>query len=317
MKQRRPTPYRTHQAGITLVEVLISLVLGLLLVGAATGIYLSNRQTFRQVENLARLQENARITFELMGRDIREAGGVTCGSGLAVVNQLGLDLATAANWWANWGDGVRGYTGAAGDGFPAYGTGTGARERVQGTQSLLVWSGSTDTSVGTSNIGVNPVTVSAGHGFDNNDVVMACDLRSAALVQITNAAATALTLNATPAGSASPGDTLTRLQASAWYVGYNGRGGTSLFRVSQNKGATSTEEMIENVEDLKLAYLVQGALQYADPANGDPLPADWTQVVAVRVTPTYTTAETVGTNNQTIKKDMPFVVKIRNREYAP
>jgi type IV pilus assembly protein PilW len=306
-----------RQTGITLVEVLISLVLGLLLVGAATGIYLSNRQTFRQVENLARLQENARIAFELMGRDIREAGGIVCGSGLAVVNQLGVNTATPANWWANWGEGVRGYTGAAGDGFPAYATGTAARERVQGTQSLLLWNGSTDSSIGTTNIGISPVVVAAGHGFENNDVVMACDLRSAALVQITNAAATALTVNAVPAGSAAPGDTLTRLQASAWYVGYNGRGGTSLYRVSQNKGATTSEEMIENVTNLKLAYLVQGALQYADPGNGDALPADWTQVVAVRVTPTYTTAETVGTNNQVIQKDMPFVVKIRNREYAP
>ncbi|OYX57247.1 MAG: hypothetical protein B7Y96_06775 [Comamonadaceae bacterium 32-67-11] len=54
-----------RQRGLTLIEVLVALLLGLLLIGAVGGLYLANHQTFRQVENMARVNENARLAFEL------------------------------------------------------------------------------------------------------------------------------------------------------------------------------------------------------------------------------------------------------------
>ena len=57
--QRRGT-VRTvgENAGFSLVELMISLVLGLLVTAAAVGIFLSNQRTFRATESLARIQED-------------------------------------------------------------------------------------------------------------------------------------------------------------------------------------------------------------------------------------------------------------------
>ena len=58
-----------RQLGLSLVELMVALVLGLLVVGAAIGVFLSNRQTYTATESLGRVQENARVAFELMARD--------------------------------------------------------------------------------------------------------------------------------------------------------------------------------------------------------------------------------------------------------
>lgn len=67
-------PSRSDAAGFSLIELMVALVLGLLVAGAALAILQSNQATYRSNEGLNRVQENARIAFELMSRDIRSAG---------------------------------------------------------------------------------------------------------------------------------------------------------------------------------------------------------------------------------------------------
>ena len=61
--------------GLSLIELMIALLLGLLVVGGAIGIFTSNRRAYNATESLSRVQENARVAFEMMSRDVREAGG--------------------------------------------------------------------------------------------------------------------------------------------------------------------------------------------------------------------------------------------------
>src|SRR5690606_24678346 len=90
-------------AGFTLIELMIALLLGLLVMGAAISIFLSNRQAYTATEGLGRVQENVRFAFELMARDIREAGANPCGKHVPLVNVIsGSD----ANWWTNLNSGV-------------------------------------------------------------------------------------------------------------------------------------------------------------------------------------------------------------------
>ncbi|MFP3416601.1 prepilin-type N-terminal cleavage/methylation domain-containing protein, partial [Bacillus sp. SIMBA_074] len=49
-----------RQQGFSLIELMIALVLGLLVVGAAIGIFLSNRQTYQATEGVGRAQEGVR-----------------------------------------------------------------------------------------------------------------------------------------------------------------------------------------------------------------------------------------------------------------
>ena len=66
------------QAGFGLIELMISLVLGLLVLGAAIAVFQSNQRTFNANEGQNRIQEGARAAYEMMSRDIRAAGGTAC-----------------------------------------------------------------------------------------------------------------------------------------------------------------------------------------------------------------------------------------------
>ena len=65
---------RLAQRGVTLVELMISLVLGLLVTAAIYQIFLSNQQTYRMQRSLAQIQENGRFALEILARDIRQVG---------------------------------------------------------------------------------------------------------------------------------------------------------------------------------------------------------------------------------------------------
>lgn len=245
-----------RQRGLTLIEVLVALLLGLLLIGAVGGLYLANHQTFRQVENMARINENARLAFELLGRDLREAGGMVCGG----------NLPTA--WGIDWGQGLQGFN--ENQALPARDFGNATGDRRDGTDAVVVWSGT-----------LNP----------------------------------ALDCPAT-------GGSWSELHVSAWYIGFNSRGGFSLYRIRLDysvadplnpRASSGPEEMIENVRNLQLVYLESdgGALgaSYVDANRVN----DWRRVQAVRLALTYQSAEAVGTNAQPITRILPFVVGLRNR----
>lgn len=62
------------QQGITLVELMIAMTISLLLTAATFTVFLENRATARSMEIVARMQENARVALDIIGRDIKLAG---------------------------------------------------------------------------------------------------------------------------------------------------------------------------------------------------------------------------------------------------
>jgi type IV pilus assembly protein PilW len=66
------------QQGFTLIEIMISLLLGVFLLGGVIGIFLNTKQTYRVQDGLSRLQENGRYAMEFIGRDIRMADYRMC-----------------------------------------------------------------------------------------------------------------------------------------------------------------------------------------------------------------------------------------------
>src|SRR5690554_122832 len=94
--------------GFTLVELMVALAIGLIVSSAALTLFVTSRQTYLATESLGRVQENARMAFELMARDVREAAGNACGRNLTQVNVL----ENPSNaWYTDWAGGVRGYEG--------------------------------------------------------------------------------------------------------------------------------------------------------------------------------------------------------------
>ncbi|MEQ9208586.1 MAG: PilW family protein [Pseudomonadales bacterium] len=64
----------THQKGLTLIEVMISVTIGLLFLTAAMGYLVTSQQSFRAQDTGTRIQENARFAMDILRRNVRMAG---------------------------------------------------------------------------------------------------------------------------------------------------------------------------------------------------------------------------------------------------
>ena len=65
---------KQQSAGFSLVELMVSLTLGLLILGLLVTVYLNNMQTNRFQNGLLRVQENGRFAVDMLTRPIRMAG---------------------------------------------------------------------------------------------------------------------------------------------------------------------------------------------------------------------------------------------------
>ncbi|KAB2924397.1 MAG: pilus assembly protein PilW [Dechloromonas sp.] len=244
------------QAGLTLVELMISLALGLLVVAAVGNIFIANRAAFRSQEALAEIQQNGRIAFEILAQELRAAGNTPCGIPSGQVANLLNNNTT--NWWSNWAGGlIQGYEGLAG-GPVSFGGST--EERVSGTDGLIIRGTFPACEVGDLSItghspGAAQFSTNVEHCALPGDVLLACDYKQAALFQVSAVNAIAKTLDHGAGAGTVPGNcstklglpaacasgvstdyafdkngTLSRYFASFWFVGNNDRGGRSLFR---------------------------------------------------------------------------------------
>lgn len=81
--------------GLSLIELMISLAIGLVLLAAVGYAFLGSRAVFRQQEALARMQEGARFAFETMTYDIRMAGFTGCRA------KTSVNVLNGSNWYDN------------------------------------------------------------------------------------------------------------------------------------------------------------------------------------------------------------------------
>jgi type IV pilus assembly protein PilW len=73
------------EAGLTLVELMIAMAIGLLLVLLIGTLFVGSKQTYRTQEGLARVQESGRFVMESLGRNMREAGYTKFSAPIAAV----------------------------------------------------------------------------------------------------------------------------------------------------------------------------------------------------------------------------------------
>jgi type IV pilus assembly protein PilW len=70
------------QFGLTLMEILVALVIGIFVIGAVIQIFVSSSHINRTQEALSRIQENGRFALEMLAQDVRAAGFLGCQSNL-------------------------------------------------------------------------------------------------------------------------------------------------------------------------------------------------------------------------------------------
>jgi type IV pilus assembly protein PilW len=318
-------------SGFTLIELMVAMLLGLIVIAGVISVFVANQRTYRTNQALGDVQDGARIAFEMMARDIRDAGLTGCTNNGRVSNVLN-NRTTA--WWANWNNTLVGYDRSQTD--VAVAIGTAEKARVAGTDSLMLLS-ATDSRA-TVKLNSEPAATftlnESATDLQAGDPIMVCDPDHAALVQITALAGGTITHGATGgtpgncntdlgfptvcSSSSSyvfaPNAQIGKLNAADWYIGVNPLGGRSLYRMSlENVAGTptpSTAEMVRDVTAMTLAYHQAGNATFVA-ATGV---SNWALVDAVRVSLALESVDKrSGTDTKPISRSFTATTTVRNR----
>ena len=337
------------QSGFSLIELMVAIVIGMLIILAVLNLFLVSARTHKTTENLSRIQENARIAFELMAFDLRQAAGTPCGVLTKTTNVI--NPSASMPWFTT---GLRGYEGGQSTG------GTAASNRVEGTDALIYGLPSNTgvvvtkhTAGGSAQFKVN----TNDHDLSDGDVAMVCDNNLAVVFQVTNVNDSNNTVVHNTGNSHSPGNcsvkyvagascadsalisgvvaptacglledgsyyefcknsTLVKYMSTLWYVGCNGRaacdalGGRSLYQVQFPNAA---QEVVPDVQDMQIQYLARGATEYVDASAV----TDWSTVIATRVSLTLVGPDSGVTTDsdqtQRLTRTVSHVVNLRNQ----
>lgn len=160
-----------HQSGLTLIELMIAMTLGLVLVMAIGQIYIGTRSVYRVTENNARIQENGRYIMDELSRDIRMAGYLGCAKDSSVNN-----LVSSGTSWVKFTEAFRGYDTVPSS--PAPSLGISSADVLAGTDVIRIQrAGSTGTLLDgnlaseNANIQINDNDA----GFKTDDVFIVSD----------------------------------------------------------------------------------------------------------------------------------------------
>lgn len=284
------------QAGLSLIELLIAMVLGLTLATGVVQIYVGSLVTERSQEARLRMQENGRFALNFLSNEIRAAGYLGCQSSIegASANDT---LNHPANSTMQPGFGVQGWeadgtapgevanstadvavtasTGAEWTGNQFAGFQIPNVQSVPNSDILRLWGGLGNTGLVDSitNAGVDPVfTTSTDVGIEDNDFLIISDCEQVDIVQACNvvdaALVTTVTLStACPMGnvaaaqitSRAPAEVI-RLEGSLYYVGKRNdlaSNTPALFRATlDSDGSIDTPEEI--IEGVESMQLLYG-----------------------------------------------------------
>jgi type IV pilus assembly protein PilW len=192
--------------------------------------------------------------------------------------------------WSDWNSGaIRGFSGTT-DVTDLAAFGTAVNSRVSNTDAVLVIQAAEgDTNIVSHNTASFEIGVNSATAFGANDIVIACDLQSAAIFQVATSSTSTNTINydassatlncgnglgyPTPAAcGTTPTKTfdianaqLASLKSSFWYIGIGNNGKNSLYRTRISKRTvggvvqiiTDRDEILTNIKDMKIQYLTK------------------------------------------------------------
>jgi type IV pilus assembly protein PilW len=276
-------PHRLR--GVTLVELMIALVIGLILTAGATQIFLGSKETYRTSEALSRVQENGRMALQLLAREIRQADYFGCQDNLtSVFSQLN----TTAGF------------DPLGDGGLDVSDDTGPND----TDSITLRSVKADDDLYLTNQpsgNAETLTMNEPRAVAQGDIMIITDCRSADMFQVTNDPINNNSdqVNHNSGGSHDPGNQnvdlsrtygpgTTALTFRQVQYDINQADGRFFLRrqVNQNTSNSSSENIIPGVVDFQLTYGVDSGGDavvdyYVSGAGMSELDED--EIIAVRI----------------------------------
>jgi type IV pilus assembly protein PilW len=256
--RKTTTGTRWQQRGVGLVEIMISLVLGLLVTGAIVQIYLTTKRQNDMQTSLTGRQESARFAAQIIQADAQMAGFRGCLRDLGTVANT---LNTPTNFLYNYGQHVVGFDNAAG--LPASITNV-----VAGTDVLTLRTlddPGLNLSANMASATADPV-VPAGLApapMADGDIALVADCSGAAVFQVkTYLPGTGVLqrTGATVPGNATlnlgrrfnAGAQVFRLRTTTYYIRNSASGsGPALWR---RVGLQPAQELAEGIENMQVLY---------------------------------------------------------------
>ena len=299
---------RAAQVGFTLVELMVGLAVGLFVALAAISVFVSTR-TLQTVSTAdTRMNENARLAFDILHVDLRSAGFQGCHqTGVDVVNLLNnsnfLFLSNLSGVYGVHGDGsvfVPSLNAVLAAVVPAPDRNSDVLSvRVPVEPLSLGLAAPMTISTGTPQVGAN----TAGNIFQSGDVALIANCKGAAMFQVTSADPVGTGALAHAVGGAfDPGNSslqmgtvfrgdsaVYRVQTRHYYVAPSvARPGTnSLWRYTFPSAAPRTQEVVAGIDRMVISY---GLGAVAAPGSVDRYvtadaltTAQWDDVVAARI----------------------------------
>lgn len=320
---------RQWQQGFNLIELMVALALGLVIILGASNVFLSSKQSYQTNQALSQIQENSRITFELLARDLRQARLTGCGN-QTVSNQI-KDVTN--KWFADFAkNGLYGFGGDTADDNPGLTTGTSSGNHKTGTDNvILIGAGDMSYSLASdydATVGLD--ITESNPDLHVGDIVIVCDPTQADIAQITGDSGDKFQLGSAGTDPNEAGITtgyhnsstmVSPLKAVVWYIGCNPtttacdpqRGETSLYR---RTGTDTPAEMARGVASMNLSFHRRGNPDFTE-AGDVPAGDSWwtdltTPVDAVHIAMRFTASDRSQGANKMIFRDMSMTVMLRN-----
>jgi len=313
------------QRGFSLVELMITLVIGMLVTAVAGSMFLASRHANRTGRALGEVRESMHVAFERLAHDIRNAGSTGCGN-RRVANVLSVGPVNGGTLrWADWRRAIRGFDGDD----PDVVAGKAAGDRVPGQPSLQLLGGEDASFSIASHDDARAIFTLRETSTElvAKDVFVVCDYDHAAIFRSSSVSGRTVAHAAGdncstglgyPTSCASPkryafgaNALLTRLDVADWYVGVNPDKGLSLYRLGLEGGALKRQEMVRGVTDMQLTYHPGGRDTSFVRARDV---TDWEQVTAVRATLTVQSSDLqAGVDNTPITRQFSMTATLRNR----
>ena len=259
---------KNRQLGLSLVELMIAVAIGIFLTAGLIQLFSSSQQTYRVQENLSRLQENARFAMQIISRDVRMADYAGCKNSSVSETTNHIDT-TSGNYdpaLHQFTAGIGGTNGAA-----------GASVALDGSDILTLLNASDSGAAVQPPFGPlasSNITVTTGHPFEQGDIILLADCTQSDIFQITNDPSAGTTIghvtgsfisNPGPTQIAEPGNfnplacaaghCLSRVytgEASLYTLTlntYDIQGGVNGFALFRNN-----QEIVEGIENMQVLY---------------------------------------------------------------
>lgn len=164
---------RFMQKGMTLVEMMIGMALGIVLTAGIIQIVVGSKTSYSTQQAVARVQESGRLAIEYLSMDVRQTGYMGCMTGREITSSNFFNLLNSADYIYDFGTVIEGFDNVAS--VPVKLGSFGGVQLVSGTDMLVIraptGSGISVASTHTTdaNLGVNSIaSLTDTSGCPNN-----------------------------------------------------------------------------------------------------------------------------------------------------